>query len=276
MSEIRETTRRVEWTRDEFVLALALYHEKGLLDDKTIEVIELSKLLRNMAPEEVDLNPDYRNANGIALRLANFASVDPNYAGKGMAGLSKLGHRIWEEFKDNNDMLFAEAQKIRTRLQSLETNQIAALVELNELSSSFDVAFNPENQFDERERVAAEIVRRRGQSEFRKKLLAAYEGRCAITNCDAPDVLEAAHILGYSGMKSNHVSNGVLLRADIHILFDMGYISINPDNWDICIAEQIKKTEYAMLAQRKFRLPNDDDCRPSVEALRIHMASSYS
>src|SRR5262249_48430542 len=61
---------------------------------------------------------------------------------------------------------------------------------------------------------------RRGDEEFRAKLLAAYGGRCAITGCDAEAALEAAYIVGDAETGEQDVSNGLLLRADIHTLFD--------------------------------------------------------
>jgi HNH endonuclease len=65
-------------------------------------------------------------------------------------------------------------------------------------------------------------------AKFRKKLIAAYRGRCAVTDCDAYDALEAAHILPYRGPAFDHVTNGLLRRADIHTLFDLNLIGIEP------------------------------------------------
>jgi hypothetical protein len=68
--------------------------------------------------------------------------------------------------------------------------------------------FDPTGVIDSRQRVLAQIVRRRGQQEFRERLLAAYDGRCAITGCDAVEALEAAHIVPYRGVDTNSVQNG--------------------------------------------------------------------
>jgi hypothetical protein len=54
-----------------------------------------------------------------------------------------------------------------------------------------------------------------------------------VTGYSLPDVLEAAHIEPYLGTASNHVENGLLLRADIHILFDLNFIAVNPDSLTI-------------------------------------------
>ncbi len=74
---------------------------------------------------------------------------------------------------------------------------------------------------DARERTLSAIVRRRGQPAFRRRVLAAYNGRCAITRCPLDYVLDAAHIVPYKGPKTHHVGNGLLLRTDLHTLFDL-------------------------------------------------------
>ena len=73
---------------------------------------------------------------------------------------------------------------------------------------------------DARTRVLSSIVRRRGQPLFRKRLLKAYDRRCAFTGCAVEALLEAAHIVPYRGSDTNHIANGLLLRADLHTLFE--------------------------------------------------------
>lgn len=80
---------------------------------------------------------------------------------------------------------------------------------------------------NERMRVLRLIDERRGQSAFRANLIAAFQGKCAVTGCDAVDALEAAHIDPYSVSHSNEPSNGLLLRSDIHTLFDLDLIGVN-------------------------------------------------
>ena len=130
--------------------------------------------------------------------------------------------------------------------------------------------FDPHDIEDARERVATSIARRRGQPEFRRKLLVAYQGRCAITGYDAEQALEAAHIHPYRGEHTNHVRNGILLRADVHTLFDLGLIGIEPDTGEVIIRPELNDTQYAQLAGRKAPMPQDVDDRPSSESLRMH------
>lgn len=118
------------------------------------------------------------------------------------------------------------------------------------------------------ERVLREIVQRRGQPDFRERLLAAYNRRCAVTGCDAIAALEAAHIRPYSGASSCRVTNGLLLRADIHSLFDLNLIGIDPRSLMIVLAQEIRHTSYKALNGKSLALPDDARSHPSKDALR--------
>jgi hypothetical protein len=115
---------------------------------------------------------------------------------------------------------------------------------------------------DERSRKAGCIVQRRGQSTFRSQLLRVYNGVCAITGCDAADALEACHIHPYIGASSNDIRNGVLLRSDVHTLFDMGLIGIDPESSTVVVAPRLRDTSYKELHGRLARLPEDPQLRP--------------
>ena len=123
---------------------------------------------------------------------------------------------------------------------------------------------------DAREKILASIVRRQGQPEFRRRLLDAYDGRCAVTECDVVDALEAAHIVPYCGPKSNHPSNGLLLRADVHSLFDLGLVSIDADAMTIVIAPSLATSVYGELSGKKVRVPTAVDSKPSRAVLEQH------
>jgi hypothetical protein len=129
--------------------------------------------------------------------------------------------------------------------------------------------FDPTDTEDARERILTAIVRRRGQPQFRDALLRAYGRRCAATDYDAVDALEAAHILPYRGEHTNHVSNGLLLRADVHTLFDLGLIVVDAPTMTIEVAPSLIGTQYAGLAGRPLRLPPDPSQRPSAQALGL-------
>ncbi|MEN5033688.1 DUF3427 domain-containing protein [Pseudomonas sp. TWI929] len=129
--------------------------------------------------------------------------------------------------------------------------------------------FNPKNLIDARTRTQASIVLRRGQSEFRKQLLRAYQGRCAVTACSLHQVLEAAHIHPYLGDETNVVSNGLLLKADMHTLFDLGLWWINPVSSRIEISELLRDSEYVSIEGQSIYLPEDELDHPSRAALEF-------
>jgi hypothetical protein len=132
-----------------------------------------------------------------------------------------------------------------------------------------DSFFNPENLTDARERTNRVIVQRQGQSKFRSELLKAYGGQCAITDCDAEAALEAAHIFPYLGTDTNQVKNGLLLRADIHTLFDLYLISIDPDTNKVVISSSLLNTCYKDLNGKPLKSPKDY-ASASPEALACH------
>jgi hypothetical protein len=130
-----------------------------------------------------------------------------------------------------------------------------------------DGYFESDNLTDERTRLLREVVQRRGQDRFRRQLLRAYDGRCAVTGCDAKDALEAAHIIGYLGSSTQHVKNGLLLRADIHTLFDLRLLEICPKTLNIILAPSLRRTSYAKLHGQPLSLPVATDKQPDMEAL---------
>jgi hypothetical protein len=130
--------------------------------------------------------------------------------------------------------------------------------------------FDPSSAGEGRQKATRAINLRRGQASFRKKLLKAYGGRCAITECDCEDALEAAHILPYDGKATNHVQNGLLLRSDIHTLFDLGKIAVDASTKKVLVAKSLDTTVYASLANVHLRLPERREQQPNEEVLRKH------
>lgn len=101
---------------------------------------------------------------------------------------------------------------------------------------------------DERERTARQIRARRGQAAFRQKLRERFNDTCLVTRCRLSDLLEAAHISPYRGEKDNHPSNGLLLRADIHTLFDLDLLGINPETLQLSLHPRLRGMGYENLA----------------------------
>jgi hypothetical protein len=117
--------------------------------------------------------------------------------------------------------------------------------------------------FEERRRS---VRARQGAPQFRKVLLDAYK-RCAITGERTTEALQAAHLVPYRGVTSNHVQNGVLLRADVHSLFDSDLIRIEPADYKIRIDESLKGTPYFKFDGKTLKLPKSRDHQPALVAL---------
>lgn len=132
--------------------------------------------------------------------------------------------------------------------------------------------FSPDSLKEERERQSRSIAARQGQRKFRQKLFNAYGGRCAATSCNAAAALDAAHILPYTEPGSNHIGNGLLLRTDIHTLFDLNLIGVDPITNRIRLAPEIARSTYRKLNGQLLRKPRDPAHEPSREALERRWA----
>jgi hypothetical protein len=128
--------------------------------------------------------------------------------------------------------------------------------------------FNPKDLDDARERVVRAVVQRQGQGPFREQLIDAYDGRCAITGCDAIPALEAAHITPYMEGGLYELTNGLLLRCDIHTLFDLELIAIDPACRTVALTSQLQSTCYGQLEGKKVVSPRNRADAPSDSALR--------
>lgn len=134
--------------------------------------------------------------------------------------------------------------------------------------------FDPDAEEDSRLKVLSQVARRQGAPRFRRALIEAYEGRCAMTRYDAPAALEAAHILPYRGPQTNHITNGLLLRADLHDLFDLGLLSVSPDTMRLALSAQLEGTMYEPLADEPLWTPRERALWPNPEALQKHFERS--
>lgn len=145
---------------------------------------------------------------------------------------------------------------------------------------SFDMSWPDDQQqlelldfpphLDSRRRVARAIAVRRGQKAFRNALLTAYGEACAVTGCTIPDVLEAAHISPYRGDHTNDVRNGLLLRADIHTLFDLYRLTVGADDLVVRVHPALQSSEYAGYAGQRLRAGVTPSSVPDVGMLRQH------
>jgi putative restriction endonuclease len=119
------------------------------------------------------------------------------------------------------------------------------------------------------------LVRQRlGQGAFRILVTDTYDRHCAVTGEKALPALEAAHIQPVTQEGKHRIDNGLLLRSDIHRLFDSGYVTITPD-YKFRASHKLKDDfdngeEYLRLQGSNIWLPRDSDSRPKREFLEWH------
>lgn len=135
--------------------------------------------------------------------------------------------------------------------------------------------FEPKSETEGRKLTLRRILERIGQPAFRKNLLGAYGRRCAFSDCDCEDALEAAHILPFVQGGTNKITNGLLIRADLHTLFDLGLISIDPDAMTLHVSKRLDKTVYAKMRGVMVWLTKDVKHRPDDAALRAHRSKAF-
>lgn len=131
-------------------------------------------------------------------------------------------------------------------------------------------------------RFGAEYLTRArlGQGTFRVLVTEAYSRRCAITSERTLPVLEAAHIRPYADEGPHLVANGILLREDLHTLFDDGYLTVTED-LRVEVSRRIKeqfangREYYRHHGQRLANLPSTSEDQPSAEFIRWHNENKY-
>jgi putative restriction endonuclease len=119
-----------------------------------------------------------------------------------------------------------------------------------------------------------------GQGSFRIVVTDAYDHRCALTGERTLPVLDAVHIKPYSVHNRHEVSNGMLMRSDLHRLFDEGYITIDPLDRRIQVSSRIREEfengkEYYKLHGQPVRDPKQAVYRLDVENLEYHAYSIF-
>ncbi len=220
-------TRR-NWTRDELLVVFNLYCKLpfGQMHRSNPRVRELAGLLN-------------RTASAVAMKLVNFASLDPLHQKRGVSGLKNVSQSdaaIWEQFHNNWSELGPESEQAYRRLR----NEDVAAVEVEE----------PRIVDTQRERT---VRVRLGQAFFRDVVLASYHSRCCI--CDLPDsrLLVASHIIPWAQREDLRVNprNGVCLCALHDRAFDRGLIAVDP-GLTVLVSPQLRQRLPHPIVERMF------------------------
>ena len=219
------------WTREELILTLSVYFQLpfGRLNHTTPEVRELARLIG-------------RTENSAALRLVNFAACDPYIINSGRTGMVSgraVCMPIWEEFYNDRERLFSEAQLIKASLLHKSVEETLQLTD---------------NDLEGREMTA--VIRQRvNQSVFRSMILNNYEEHCAITGINIPELLVAGHIIPWSDSTPQQKlspENGICLSALYDKAFDKGLITISPDDFTVVLSSALLEYETQDYFVRHF------------------------
>lgn len=195
------------WTREELILAFNLYLKLdfGKMHKGNADVKKLSAILGRRTPDSV------------AMRLTNFASVDPYHQQRGVKGMSGGYNQvkpIWDEFINNQEDLVFESERILAGYQHKTIEEVYPEIE-------FDLK-------DLKGEVKIRAVKTRvNQSVFRQMVLKTYQNRCAISGIDFPELLVAGHIVPWAENEHERLNpeNGICLSNLYDRAYDTNFIS---------------------------------------------------
>lgn len=145
-----------------------------------------------------------------------------------------------------------------------------------------DVAEAPRTAATPDQRYGSEYVTRArlGQGAFRVLVIDSYERRCAVTGEKTLPVLEAAHIRPYAEQGPHAVRNGLLLRSDLHRLFDLGYVTVTPE-LKLEVSSRLReewhngREYYAYHGRELSHVPRSADDRPGRAYLEWHNENRF-
>jgi uncharacterized protein YjbI with pentapeptide repeats len=206
------------------------------------------------------------NFEGANLQKANLTAA--NFRGANLRGANLSGANIretnfediicdettiWKSIINVKQAIVSDKIMSFILLQNEPKTDLADYIEVNGIKTSltFEKAKEQINKS-----INQRFTGRQGQSQFRKALLKAYNGRCVVTGCDIEAALEAAHIIPYCLTKDNNILNGLLLRADLHTLFDFNLLVINPETRFVYLNERLQQSDsYRNLHRASFVSP---------------------
>ena len=248
------------WTKEQLKLAFHLYCQLpfGKLHSRNPEIIQLAKLIG-------------RTPGAVAMKLVNFASLDPAITStgrKGLEGASNLDREIWDEFHADWEALAVESELLRRKLDA-DTQPL----------DDAEEQLMPEDFTGETRKVVTE--KRIKQSFFRRAVLSSYRGRCCMSGLSEPRLLIASHIVPWSRDKANRLnpSNGLCLSAIHDRAFDKGLITLT-DDFKVLVSEELKRKKEPFVIEvllpldgKGIELP--ERFMPSVEFLSRHRADLF-
>lgn len=221
------------WSEEQLKLAFYFYCQTpfGKLHSRNPEIIELADLIG-------------RSPNALAMKLSNFASLDPaitETGRRGLSGASALDKKMWEQFHSDWERLALESEQLR---QYLLGEQGKPDKQGRERGDQFDLEdFTGETRKD--------VVKRRiKQSFFRKAVLSSYGGKCCISEVTDQRLLIASHIVPWRDDKKNRLNprNGLCLSAIHDKAFDSHLFTLSSD-YRVMLSDRLKNTKDRFLRE---------------------------
>ncbi|WP_277987045.1 DNA (cytosine-5-)-methyltransferase [Pseudolysobacter antarcticus] len=221
------------WTQEQLKLAFHFYCQTpfGKLHSKNPEIIKLASLIG-------------RTPSALAMKLVNFASLDPSITSsgrKGLSGASALDRTIWREFHNDWEGLAVECEQLHQYL--LRENGIKPVPTLEKENDFSYIDFTGETRL-------AFTQQRIKQNFFRRAVLSSYRERCCISGVSDARLLVASHIVPWSVDKANRLnpSNGLCLSAIHDKAFDSYLFTLSNDR-RIVLSEKLKTTKDKFLRE---------------------------
>lgn len=217
-----------KWTRDEEILAFALYCKTpfGKMHSRNVEIVNLANVLG-------------RTPASVSMKLCNFARFDEQLQARGVVGLSNGSHldeEVWNEFSKNLEFLEEKSKQALLRFHVSGEN---------EQNSNLPVGST----------IRIEANARVNQSFFRETVLSNYAGACCITGLAVPALLIASHIKPWKDSnpqtERTNPRNGLCLNALHDRAFDRGLITVTTD-YRVVISKRIKDFYNMAIVQEFF------------------------
>jgi hypothetical protein len=222
------------WSKTQLKLAFHLYCQLpfGKLHSRNPEIIELATLIE-------------RTPSAVAMKLVNFASLDPAITSMGRSGLgnaSALDREVWAEFNADWEGVASECYELRTTLEAEKPPAVS-----QQLTTELD-EFDLQDFTGETKRVVT--AQRVKQSFFRRAVLSSYQGRCCMSGLSEPRLLVASHIVPWSRNKENRLNprNGLCLSALHDKAFDSGFLTLT-DDFQIIISKALSQRKESFIEQ---------------------------
>jgi predicted restriction endonuclease len=251
----------VKWTREHFLIALNLYCKLpfGKLHKGNPIIVETAGKLG-------------RTPSSLAMKLVNFASLDPVQQARGIRGLqgvTKQDKAMWTEFQSNLSLLGAESEQM---LHDLFTQDETKEVDFLQRDKVRLVAPTGPTE------TQATVKVRRGQQFFRQSVLTAYDVRCCISGINVPRLLIASHIRPWGKFPDDRLNprNGLCLSTLHDAAFDAGLITLD-EKLGVVLSKRLRsffpqpalEQNFVPFAGRPIRLP-EKLAEPDGEFLRFH------